>query len=437
VANVLADPELWIDSIGGPPASTWNGGAYAYSIGPETSNSYYLISDGGLPSGSQVNGTIVFDDVDHAGFFLNFINSSTSTVVDSVAIGNGASVPFEFTAPSTANYNLIIAQADNSQAAATIYGLDVAITPAGQPPVVGPNSITVEKDSAGNEVQSIVIAGPLDSVAVASPPSHGSVEVSGLTFLYTPEAGYSGADSFTYTGTNENGTSAPAVISITVVAESCDCEWMPYSSYDGFRAAVKWMLDADSSQVAANGLPPARSNAVLDILIRLGEQRVYRHLRASTMVTRETLSATDNAAPLPDCMLELKEAWASGRRPMEIVPLDRLRAQEPCGNGSGMPIYAAQDGETLRFWPPTNGDVEISYYRKPCALKNGEWSEQLTLARYPEVFLFAALIESAPFVGQDARLPMWEAKFQDALANAEDDERVRVYNGGPLKMRAR
>lgn len=35
---------------------------------------------------------------------------------------------------------------------------------------------------------------------------------------YTPTAGYSGADSFTYTATNASGTSAPATVSITVGA---------------------------------------------------------------------------------------------------------------------------------------------------------------------------------------------------------------------------
>jgi len=211
----------------------------------------------------------------------------------------------------------------------------------------------------------------------------------------------------------------------------CDCSWMPYSDYNGFRVAVQHLIEGDDTSQGTF------STSTIDLLIRLGEQRAYRHLRASPMVTRATLTITDNAAPLPDCLLELKEVWFSGKRPLDIVPLERLRKLEADGFGGGVSSVAAQDGDYLRFWPPASGTVEISYYKKPCPLKTGTWSEQLTFARYPEIFIFAALAESAPFVGQDARLPMWEAKFMDALSNADQDERVRVYAGGPLRIRAR
>src|SRR3546814_6590948 len=41
---------------------------------------------------------------------------------------------------------------------------------------------------------------------------------SSTTITYQPSAGYTGADSFTYTASNTAGTSAPATVSITVSA---------------------------------------------------------------------------------------------------------------------------------------------------------------------------------------------------------------------------
>lgn len=212
----------------------------------------------------------------------------------------------------------------------------------------------------------------------------------------------------------------------------CDCSWMPYSDYNGFRVAVQHLIEGDDT---AQG---TFSTDTVDLLIRLGEQRTYRDLRASTMIERLSSVVTDNAAPLPDCMLELKEVYFTGKRPLEIVPLDRLRSLEACSGATGPDArYVAQDAETLRFWPPASGTALGSYYGKPCPLKTGTWSEQKTFARYPEIFIFAALAESAPFIGEDARLPMWEAKYRDALINAMQDERVRVLAGGPLRIRAR
>jgi hypothetical protein len=53
---------------------------------------------------------------------------------------------------------------------------------------------------------------------VENAPIHGTATASGATILYTPDTGYIGADSFTYTATNAAGTSAPATVSITVTS---------------------------------------------------------------------------------------------------------------------------------------------------------------------------------------------------------------------------
>ena len=66
-------------------------------------------------------------------------------------------------------------------------------------------------------------AGPL-TLAVAGAPAHGTVVIGaasgvGATATYTPSAGYSGPDSFSYTATDARGlTSAPATVHLTVAA---------------------------------------------------------------------------------------------------------------------------------------------------------------------------------------------------------------------------
>ncbi|HET6692060.1 MAG TPA: lysyl oxidase family protein [Miltoncostaeaceae bacterium] len=56
------------------------------------------------------------------------------------------------------------------------------------------------------------------TLAVAQPPAgRGSVALSGTTATYTPPRGFSGAATFTYTGTDSRGlTSAPATVTVTV-----------------------------------------------------------------------------------------------------------------------------------------------------------------------------------------------------------------------------
>ncbi|PZU30208.1 MAG: hypothetical protein DI584_00320 [Stenotrophomonas sp.] len=62
------------------------------------------------------------------------------------------------------------------------------------------------------------ITGKATSVAVVTAPAHGTATANGTGISYTPNPGYSGADSFTYTATDAFTTTASAPVSITVSA---------------------------------------------------------------------------------------------------------------------------------------------------------------------------------------------------------------------------
>jgi hypothetical protein len=203
-----------------------------------------------------------------------------------------------------------------------------------------------------------------------------------------------------------------------------------FADYPAFRVALQWLIEGDE-------LTDTFSTDVLDLIVGLGEARVYRDLRASTMLADLSATVTANAATLPAGLLELKEVWFSGARPLEIIPLDRLRTLEADGTSTGDARFCAQDGDTLRFWPEASGTVLGRYYARPADLKTVTWAQATTFARYPEVFIYASLVEAVPFLGMADKLALWEGKYQQALANAQQDERVRVLSGGPLRMRAR
>jgi large repetitive protein len=75
--------------------------------------------------------------------------------------------------------------------------------------------------NAGSAVTIAVTAndsGTIASIALASAPVHGSAAVSGLSIVYTPNSGFFGSDSFTYTASGPGGTSNAATVSVTVSA---------------------------------------------------------------------------------------------------------------------------------------------------------------------------------------------------------------------------
>ncbi|WP_368731463.1 IPTL-CTERM sorting domain-containing protein [Delftia sp. K82] len=162
--------------------------------------------------------------------FVNFpyngtVSASGGTLPYTYAITSGSLVPGLSLNTSTGEIigtpfasgtsNLTITATDaNSATGSRIYNFVIAP----QAPVAGPVSATLAANSSSNPIMLNLSGGAAASVAVASAASHGTATASGTSITYTPTAGYSGPDSFTYSATNATGTSSPATVSITVSA---------------------------------------------------------------------------------------------------------------------------------------------------------------------------------------------------------------------------
>lgn len=87
-----------------------------------------------------------------------------------------------------------------------------------------PTPIAVNDTASVNANSSVTIpvttvdTGPITSLTITQQPAHGTASVSGLNIVYTPAHDYFGSDTLKYTATGPGGTSAPATVTITVVA---------------------------------------------------------------------------------------------------------------------------------------------------------------------------------------------------------------------------
>ncbi|MGY4495458.1 autotransporter domain-containing protein [Pseudomonas sp. TE3610] len=118
--------------------------------------------------------------------------------------------------PSTVGqYSFSITATDSlSNTGSAAYTLSIA-----EPvPVASAVSATVSANSTNNLITLALSGGTATSVTVASAPTHGTAVASGTSLRYTPTAGYSGSDNFTYSASNASGTSATATVTVTVAA---------------------------------------------------------------------------------------------------------------------------------------------------------------------------------------------------------------------------
>jgi uncharacterized protein YhjY with autotransporter beta-barrel domain len=159
-----------------PTATAAIGQPFSYQIRASNSPTSYGAS--GLPTGLSVNTTTgVISGTPTAGGTFNVTISAsngTSTVTQQLVI------TIAFVAPAAANLTV-----------SAVFQTPLTIT--------------------------LPASGQFTQVAIATPPEHGTLSTpSGTTVVYTPAAGYSGPDSFTYTATGPGGTSAPATVTITI-----------------------------------------------------------------------------------------------------------------------------------------------------------------------------------------------------------------------------
>jgi hypothetical protein len=131
--------------------------------------------------------------------------------------------------------------------------------------------------------------------------------------------------------------------------------------------------------------------------------------------------------------LELSAVWFDPARPLEVVTEEEVRRSHPSG---GRVHKCAQAGDSVIFAPAAEDGAILAgrYFAKPAPLAT---ALNPTFNRYPELFLYAALYVSAPFLGIQSRLPVWQGFYARLLAQANHSERMRVYGGSRLRMKSR
>lgn len=119
------------------------------------------------------------------------------------------------TPTTSGSYNVTVTSTDTN-------GFTTPVTYSGSvgagKPVPAASSATVAYGSSSNAITTTISGGTATSLTISTAALHGTASVSGTTLSYTPNVGYTGTDSFSYTATNAVGTSSPAIISITVGA---------------------------------------------------------------------------------------------------------------------------------------------------------------------------------------------------------------------------
>jgi len=193
--------------------------------------------------------------------------------------------------------------------------------------------------------------------------------------------------------------------------------------YDG-------LVDAIAGWLHKPGLLPQ-----IPTFIMLAESRIYRKLRVRGMESAFEVTVAGGTAPLPERYVELKHIRADGQRPLARKSPAWIYEQYPIGAAGGAPQFFARDGEALIFGPaPSNGlKLKGMYYKRPTPLGDENPSNWFTENAF-DLLMFGALCEAAPYMANDARIQVWEAKFGSLLDDMGTEDDNEATSGPALSL---
>lgn len=203
---------------------------------------------------------------------------------------------------------------------------------------------------------------------------------------------------------------------------------MALDTYSGLKTTIADYLNRDDL------------TSVIPSFITLAEAKFNRKLRMRQMIKRATATIDTQYFAYPADWLQAKE-FILNTNPityMEFVTdkqANELRQNQIIATGK--PSYYTIIGTQIEViaTPDTGYTGELTYYGKISALSDSNTSNWL-LAYAPDLYLYGALLEAAPYLKDDERLGTWSTLYTNSLGDMEvADQRASVAS--TLIVRAR
>jgi hypothetical protein len=181
---------------------------------------------------------------------------------------------------------------------------------------------------------------------------------------------------------------------------------------------------------------------VIPNFIQQFESQAKRDQRLRKLSDRGTFSITGDGQSLPSDFYKLDSWYHDGSSyfgPIQIVPQDEIGRLKGSYGDTGVPQFAAiipgdgTDSATVRFAPEPDAtyNTKMVYERRITDLSDTETTNYLLLEA-PDIYLYGALVESAPYLKDDNRMMLWKSLLEErieAYHMAQQDARW----GGPIK----
>lgn len=204
---------------------------------------------------------------------------------------------------------------------------------------------------------------------------------------------------------------------------------MAINSYSTLKSAVADFLNRDDL------------TSVIPTFISLAEAKFNRVLRTRHMIKRATATIDTQYFAMPADFLEAKKLVLN-TNPLTVVDfataeyLDQQRASTYIATGK--PALFGVIGTQFEVVPAPDANYtgELTYYAKIESLSDSTTSNWL-LTYAPDLYLYAALVQAAPYLKDDERIATWGQFYTSAIDDiVVADQRASVATTPVVRARS-
>lgn len=188
-------------------------------------------------------------------------------------------------------------------------------------------------------------------------------------------------------------------------------------------------ISDNASLIAAvqNWTARADLTSVIPDFIMLAEARINRDLKVRQMLSTVGLTASGGSFTLPSDLISIvRVSYLYSGKDVELESLPstaNLNAREGIAFG-----YVVEGSVAKLVGGSGNEDITLSYYAKIPAIST---SPNWLITNYPDIYLYATLLESAPYIGNDPKIAVWQAGYESAIESLNRTDSESRFGSSP------
>ena len=183
--------------------------------------------------------------------------------------------------------------------------------------------------------------------------------------------------------------------------------------------------------------------SAIENFISLAESQINRDIRHWKMETRSSgqQSPGDEYSQVPaDWMETIRfHITDNGTSPLNLISRAAMSDKRASNeDATGTPTHYTHADSQFQLYPTPSAttNTELLYYAKTTALSSSNEDNWLLLEA-PDVYLYGALLHSAPYLGEDERIAIWAQMYSAAVQQLNSTSDKAKYSGSGLKLKIR